>query len=263
MAYYNQTLAGFLSAAAPTYPNSESTVGNGTVTSIATGTGLTGGPITTTGTLSIANTAVTLGSYGNATHVGAFTVNQQGQLTAASNVLIAGVAPGGPAGGDLSGTYPNPTVARVDGIAEVYSTDAQGDLLHYVNGQQNVMEINIVNLASTGKSPLELFRFDLSSVGASVVHVTADICGVDKATTPLLSGVITSIHDGTFALTGLNTWSAENDNNVTLYGNFSLIGTTFTWRMLPASASIIQLITSNTLPTNCVFTLRIRMIYAQ
>ena len=61
----------------------------GTVTNVATGTGLTGGPITSTGTISLANTAVSAGSYGNATSVASFTVDAQGRLTAASNATIA------------------------------------------------------------------------------------------------------------------------------------------------------------------------------
>ncbi len=61
----------------------------GTVTNVATGTGLTGGPITTTGTIFIANTGVTAATYGNATSVAQVQVNAQGQITNATNVAIA------------------------------------------------------------------------------------------------------------------------------------------------------------------------------
>ncbi len=68
----------------PTTPSS-----GGSVTSVATGTGLTGGPITTSGTISLANTAVTAGSYGTGTAIPSFTVDAQGRLTAASSTSIA------------------------------------------------------------------------------------------------------------------------------------------------------------------------------
>lgn len=57
--------------------------------SISAGTGLSGGgDITSTRTLNLANTTVTAASYGSATQVPTYTVNAQGQLTAASNTSI-------------------------------------------------------------------------------------------------------------------------------------------------------------------------------
>ena len=62
----------------------------GTVTNVATGAGLTGGPITSTGTIALATTAVTPGTYGdNATETVGFTVDAYGRLTGASEGPIA------------------------------------------------------------------------------------------------------------------------------------------------------------------------------
>jgi len=64
------------------------TPGSGTVQTVGTGTGLTGGPITSSGTIAIASTGVTAGTYGTNNQVPQFTVNAQGQLTGVSTINI-------------------------------------------------------------------------------------------------------------------------------------------------------------------------------
>ncbi len=58
------------------------------VTSVATGTGLTGGPITSTGTISIDVTGVAAATYGSSTTTPVIAVNAQGQITSATNTTI-------------------------------------------------------------------------------------------------------------------------------------------------------------------------------
>ena len=101
----------------------------GTVTSVNTGTGLQGGPITTTGTLSLTDTTVTPGSY----TYGSFTVDQQGRLTAASSnaspvtaVLTGTGLTGGPITSTGTIALSNTTVVPGTYAHPTLTVDAQG-----------------------------------------------------------------------------------------------------------------------------------------
>jgi hypothetical protein len=104
--------------------------GTGTVTSIVAGTGLSGGTITTTGTISLPNTG-TAGTYGSATQVPVFTTDAQGRVTTTTNTTIAGTVPGGTAGGDLNGTFPNPAVDAIQGRAIAATVPTTGQVLEW------------------------------------------------------------------------------------------------------------------------------------
>ncbi|MCX5788402.1 MAG: hypothetical protein NTX64_07880, partial [Elusimicrobia bacterium] len=148
-------------------------------------------------------TGVGAGTYGTATQVGQFTVNQYGQLTSATNVpitppatsitagnLASNVINTNAAGGDLSGNYPNPSLAPTIGTAHTWT------------GQQTFSN-NTANFTQTGNSNFSVQTSSGINVqnnagvyagffvgdGSHLTGVNAS--GVDTTKLPLTGGTLT------------------------------------------------------------------------
>ncbi|KHD88343.1 MAG: hypothetical protein OM95_09365 [Bdellovibrio sp. ArHS] len=122
--------------------------GAGVITDILAGTGISATG-TDSKTVSLTNTTVTPGAYGSATQVPAITVDAQGRLTNASSVSISGVTPGGFASGDLSGSYPAPTVQKIQGTSVSSTTpSAVGQVLRYQTSQWTPAFLGLADIKS-------------------------------------------------------------------------------------------------------------------
>jgi hypothetical protein len=208
------------------------------VSNVATGTGLTGGPITTTGTISLANTTVSAGVYGDAANVPQVTFNAQGQATSATNVAIAisvanvanavpdsreiiagtGLTGGGNLASNVTITMANTSVTPAtygggSNAAEV-TVDAQGRITAAANVA--IPQGTVTNVATgtgltggpiTSNGTIELANTAVTAGvygdSANAVQITVDAQGrlTAAANVAIPQGTVTNVATGT-GLTG-------------------------------------------------------------
>jgi trimeric autotransporter adhesin len=163
----------------------------GGVTLINTGTGLTGGPITSSGTISIANTGVTSGTYGSATLIPQIIVNNQGQITSVTEFSVIG------------------GVSSVSGTAnEISASPSTGAV--------------VVSLPSA-------LTFTGKTVTGGAFNMTSATVGADTVTTNTATQTLTgkSISGATNTLTAIPNASLTN-SSVTINGSAVSLGGSIT-----------------------------------
>jgi hypothetical protein len=158
------------------------------VTSVATGTGLTGGPITSTGTISIASTGVSAGSYTAAN----ITVNAQGQITIASSnsSLVTSFSAGTTGFTPSSATTGAVTLAGVLNVANGGTGAATLTGYVYGNGTgamtaaATIPNAGLTNSSLTiGTTAISLGASSLTLGGLTSVAVTQDPVSALQVTT--------------------------------------------------------------------------------
>jgi hypothetical protein len=189
--------------------------GTGTVTSVGTGTGLTGGPITTTGTISLANTTVTAGTYGSNANAVQIIVNAQGQITNAVNVAI--VIANSSVTGLGSMSYQNANAVTITG----------GTLNNTV-----ISNVNVTSVVAT--FPNSYLTNPNVIIGSTTVALGSNVSTFGNVT---LTSVTISSGNGTFSnlassnvsITGgtINNATISNVTITNAYGNFTTVNVAF------------------------------------
>lgn len=220
----------------------------GTLTNSAPDTNIwNAGTVTTIGAaLNLAAGALNLGTIAtltilaNSTGAGAVPIGVPvgtGLLFSGGTLVTTGsAAPTGTAGGDLSGTYPNPAVAKINGVALASTTATSGNLL-IANGS------SWASTALSGDATVNSGgTFTLGSIVAAATVGSATLIPVVTYDT---KGRITATTTAAVPVTAAGNGVALNSGTVSVMGNATTLTGTAAGTVTIAPAASIQVVQLN------------------
>jgi hypothetical protein len=197
--------------------------GAGTVTQINTAGPITGGPITSTGTINLAASGVTASTYGNATIIPVITVDTYGRITSAANVTLSA--------GTGTVTLVNTDANLTGGPISTSGTIGLANVISFVSGNVTTTNSNVgtaivnvntlnaavnglnaqipVNYASTANLSVT-YNNGTSGVGANLTATTNGVLSIDGASPAATQRVLikdqtANVQNGVYTVTVVGT----------------------------------------------------------
>lgn len=241
---------------------------NGTLASTTVPT-ISGANITsnTIASGSLANTTVTPGTYGSTTVTPVITINQQGQITAASNATIAGGGGGNVTLWPAGVGYSNGTVVSAATANQIGTNFSASSVNETNSGNWSFSGTNvaIAGLVATGNSTFTNTLFSgngnysgtFGVQGASIFNnVTTGNISMAGTTTAITSmtnaGLVANNSSGVLTSTNVSTGLSNSGGNLTvtainpmIYGNIAPTGNTIGTSASMGSTTIVQAQASN------------------